>query len=459
MPADPRAPYRLVQALLPDTASRFIRDRPMLRRLLSSGIWRVGDQIFRMGTGVLVSVYVARYLRPTGFGLISFAAAMGTLVTAIAQFGMFTVVVRELVRRPQDRAEIVGSALALRLVTGAISVFLALGTTVWIRPYDHHALLIVLIVAVVALPRAWDVIDYDYQARIEARPVVIARNVAFTAFAILRPLLVLVHAPVEAFAAAITGEQVLASVLLARRWRADGLTVGVRSATLRELRDMVLTTWPLVIANLSTIVYMRIDALMLASMSGDASVGLFSAATKVSEALYFIPTAAVATVAPALTAAHRRSRTEYNRQLLRVMRTLVWLAIPVAVIFACSSRFIIPGLYGPSYAPAAAVLSIHAWINVLMTLNICSNQWLLDEGDFRCNMYQTLVGAAVNIGLNLVLIPRLGIVGAALASCAGQISSVMLMAAVIPKTRPLFRLQLASLAPLDLRWPFGLRGR
>jgi polysaccharide transporter, PST family len=446
-----------MQALLPETASRFIRERPMLRRLLSTGVWRVGDQIFRMGAAVLVSVYVARYLHPTGFGLISFAAAMSTLVTAIAQFGMFTIVVRELVRRPQDRAEIVGSALVLRLVTGAISVLLALGATDWMRPHDSHTLLIVFIVAVVALPRAWDIIDYDYQARIEARPVVIARNVAFTAFAILRPLLVLVHAPVEAFAAAITGEQVLASILLAHRWRADGLSVGLRSATLRELRDMVVTTWPLVIANLSTIVYMRIDALMLASMIGDTGVGLFSAATKVSEALYFIPAAAVATVAPALTAAHRRSRVEYNRQLLRVTRTLVWLAIPIAVIFACSSHLIIVGLYGRAYAPAAAVLSIHAWINVLMTLNICSNQWLLDEGDFRVNMYQTLVGAAVNIGLNLFLIPRMGIVGAAIASCAGQVSSVMLMAAVIPKTRPLFRLQLASFAPVGLRWPFNSR--
>lgn len=449
--------HRLMQALLPEAASRFIRGRPMLQRLLSNGVWRVGDSVFRMGAGLLVSVYVARYLHPTGFGLISFAAAMGTLVTAIAQFGMFTVVVRELVRRPQERAVILGSALLLRLVTGAVSMLLATGATALLRPGDHRALVVVVVVAAVALPRAWDVIDYDYQARIEARPVVIARNVAFAAFAILRPLLVLAHAPLEAFAAAISGEQVLASILLARRWRADGLTVGLSSATLRELRDLVVTTWPLVIASLSTIVYMRIDQLMLASMMGDAGVGLFSAAVKVSEALYFIPMAATATVAPALTAAHRRSGAEYERQMLRVMRTLVWIALAVAAIFACSSRLIILGLYGPAYAPAAAVLSIHAWINVLMSLNCCSNQWLLDEGYFHCNMYQTLVGAAVNIALNLALIPALGIIGAAIASCAGQLASVMLMAAVIPKTRPLLRLQLASFAPLDVRWPFGLR--
>ena len=431
----------------------------MLRRLLGNGVWRVGDNVFRMSFGLLVSVYVARYLHPTGFGLISFAAAMATLVTAIAQFGMQTVVVRDLVRRPQERAAIVGSALVLRLVTGAVSILLAMGATALLRPGDYQAAVVVFIVAAVALPRAWDVVDYDYQARIEAGPVVIARNVAFVAFAVLRVLLVLVHAQLDTFAWAITGEQVLASILLVRRWRVDGLTVGVLSAKWREMRELVVTTWPLVIAGLSMVVYMRIDQVMLASMMGDAGVGLFSAAIKISEALYFIPAAATATVAPAMTAAYRHSRAEYERQMLRVMRVLVRLGLLVAVTFSVSSHFIILKLYGPAYESAAAVLSIHAWIYLLVTLMYCGNQWLLDHGYFHCNMYQTLGGAAVNIGLNLVLIPRLGIVGAAIASLAGQCASVMLMVAVIPKTWPLFRLQLAAFAPVELRWLFSRRGR
>ncbi len=458
MSVDGRSP-RLIQALSPEAATRYIRGRPMLRRLLGNGVWRLGDSVFRMGAAVFVNAYVARYLSPTGFGLLSFAAAMATLVTAIAQFGMQTVVVRELIRRPQDRAVILGSALALRLAAGAVSIGLAVGACELVRPGDHRAELIVLIVAAIALPRSWDIIDYDYQARIEARPVVIARNVSFIAFALLRPLLVLMHAPLEAFAFALTGEGVLATILLLRRWRADGLIVGVDAATRAQVRDLVATSWPLVIAGLSMIVYMRIDQIMLAAMMGDAGVGLFSAAVKISEALYFIPTAAMATVAPALTAAHRRSAAEHDRQTLQVMRVLVWIALAVALVFACFSRLIILKLYGPAYAPAAAVLSIHAWIGVLMSINCVSSQWLVNEGYFHYNMYQTLAGAVANIVLNLLLIPRYGIIGAALASCAGQFVSVMLMMAVIPKTRHLFRLQLAAFSPLDARWLLSLRSR
>ena len=456
MSVDPRL-RGFMRALSPEAATRLIRERPMLRRLLGNGVWRVGDSVFRMGAGVLVNAYVARYLSPTGFGLLSFAAAMATLFTAIAQFGLQNVVVRELIRRPEERAAILGSALILRLAAGAASILLAVGATELLRPGDHRAAVIVLIVAAIALPRAWDVIDYDYQSRIEARPVVIARNASFVAFALLRPVLVLVHAPLEAFAFALTGEAVLATILLLCRWRGDRLTVGVGAARWAELRDLAVTSWPLVIAGLSMVVYMRIDQIMLASMMGDAGVGLFSAAVKISEALYFLPMAAMATVAPVLTATHRRSGAEYERQTLQVMRVLVWTALAVAAIFALFSHLIILTLYGPAYAPAAAVLSIHAWIGVLVSLDYCSNQWLMNEGYLKFNMYQTLAGAAVNIALNLILIPRLGIIGAALASCAGQLAAVVLMKAVMPKTRRLFRLQLAALVPLEAKWLLSLR--
>lgn len=449
----------LRSVLSPEAASRYIRNRPMLSRLLGNSVWRLGDSVFRMGAAVFVNAYVARYLSPTGFGLLSFAAAMATLVTAIAQFGMQSVVVRELIRRPQERAAILGSALVLRLVAGAASILLAVGASELVRPADHRADVIVLIVATVALPRAWDIIDYDYQSRIVARPVVIARNVSFVAFALLRPLLVLMHAPLEAFAFAVTGEAILATILLLRRWREDGLVVGVDAASWAEVRDLVVTSWPLVIAGVSMIVYMRIDQIMLAAMMGDTGVGLFSAAVKISEALYFIPSAAVATVSPALTAARERSAAEHNRQTLQVMRILVWIALVIALIFACFSRLIILRLYGPAYAPAAAVLSIHAWIGVLMSISFVSGQWLVNEGYYHYNMYQTLVGAAANIALNLLLIPRYGIVGAALASCSGQLVSVMLMMAVIPRTRPLFRLQLAAFVPPDPRGLFSLLSR
>lgn len=439
---------RLTHALLPQSLRRLIRSRPLLARLLGNSAWQIGDSVFRMGTGVLVSAYVARYLGPAGFGLINLGVALFTLFTAVGQFGMNTIVVRDLVARPDERRIILGSALLLRLAGGLAAIVLSIGATIALRPGDYRCALVVLIIAFSAMPRAWDVIDYDYQSRIDSGPVVVARNLSFIMLAAVRTLMVVLHAPLESFAVAITAEAALATVLLLRRWRADGMAVSVRSATGKELRHLFWTGWPLVIAGMSISVYMRIDQVMLGRMLGDSGVGLFSAAVRVSEALYFLPLAVAASVAPALTAARRQSAAEYERRMLSVMRVLVWLALAVALTFAVLSRPLIHVLYGPAYGGAAAVLSIHAWVGVLVGLSVCSNQWLANEGLFKYTMYQTLVGAAVNVALNLSLIPRLGIVGAALASCAGQLVSVVVSTAFLPKARRLLVLQFAALVPV-----------
>ena len=195
---------------------------------------------------------------------------------------------------------------------------------------------------------------------------------------------------------------------------------------------------------------MRIDQVMLGRMLGNAEVGLFAAAVRISEALYFLPLAVAASVAPALTAAHARSIPDYEHRFIRVTRLLVWAAITVAICFTLFSRPIILGLYGARFAGAAAVLSIHTWGGVLVSLGVCSNLWLVNEGHLKYTMYQTLLGAATNFALNLFLIPRLGVVGAALASCAGYFVAVTVTIAVLPRTRRLFHLQLASLVPVTL---------
>jgi PST family polysaccharide transporter len=426
---------------------RVLHGRPGLQRLIGNSAWLVGDKVVRMGGGVLVSVYIARYLGPDDFGLFSFSLALTALFTSFAAFGLPSVVVRDLVMRPQDRPTLLASALLLRLLGGALAVVLTLGAMVALRPGDWRSALVVLVMSFSNLAQAWDVIDYDYQSRMEALPVVMARNVSFVVCAAVRVGLVLGGASLIWFAWALVLEAAIGAVLLVRRSRLDGRSITVGAATRAELRRLTSSGWPLIVAGTSVSVYMRVDQIMLGEMLGDADVGLFSAAVRISEAFYFFPMTVALSVAPALTATYTRSSEEYERRFLQITRLLLWLGLAVACVFAVFSRQIIQTLYGPRYLDAAAVLAIHAWAGALVSLGVCSNMWLTNAGYFKFSMYQTLAGAAVNVTMNLVLIPRLGIIGAALATCAGQLASVMLTNAVLPQTRRLFRLQLAALVP------------
>jgi PST family polysaccharide transporter len=419
----------------------------LLQRLLGNSLWQILDKVFRMGTGVLVSAYVARYLGPGDFGLMNFAVALTALFSAVAAFGLPSIVVRDLVQRPAERASLLASALLVRLAGGGIAVALAVRIAALMRPGDLSSLEVVAVVALAALPQAWDVIDYDYQSRMQARPIVIVRSISFAASAALRVGLVLLGAPLLGFAWAIVLEAALNAVLMMRLIRLDGLHLRWIDASAREVRNLVKASWPLVIAGLSVSVYMRIDQVMLGAMLGDTGVGIFSAAVRISEALYFLPVAVAASVAPALTAAHSRSQIDYERRFLQVTRLLVWLAIAVALGLALLSGPIIGFLYGARYAGAAPVLAIHAWCGVLVSFGVCGTLWLTNAGHFRNQMFQTMAGAGMNVALNLLLIPRAGVVGAAIASCAAQVTSAVLWNLVQPATRRLFRLQLAALLP------------
>lgn len=432
---------------MPDSIRRLLQGRPALQKLLGNGAWQIGDKVVRMGGGVLVSVYVARYLGPDDFGLFSFSLALTALFTSFAAFGLPTIVVRDLVMRPGERPAILASALLLRLLGAAVAVILTVGAILVLRPGDSRSALVVLVMTLSNVVQAWDIIDYDYQARMEARPVVVIRNVSFAASAVVRVGLVLAQASLIWFAWAMTLEAAIGAVLLVWRFRLDGMSIAIGAATRAELRRLASTSWPLIVASLSVSVYMRVDQIMLGRMLGDAEVGLFSAAVRISEAFYFFPATVALSAAPALTATYTRSIEEYERRFRQLTGVLVWMALAVAAIFAIFSRQIILTLYGPRYLDSAAVLAIHAWATAFVSLGTCGNLWLTNAGYFKFSMYQTLAGAAVNVALNVILIPRLGIIGAALATCAGQFASVILTTAALRGTRPLLRLQFAALVP------------
>lgn len=279
-----------------------LRSRSLLLKVAENAGWQMTPKLLRAVVGLLVGVWVARYLGPKGFGALNFAIAFAALFFPAAQLGLQSIVVRDLVRHPGRRAEILSSAIALRVAGTGVSIALIVFCSLLLRPGDLGSLAMAVAVALSFVPQAWDIIDYDYQARMRPAPITITRSASLLTFAAVKVTLILVHAPVIYFALAITGEATMSAIVFRRL--APGLRVA--SATRSQMRDLLRNSWPLAIAALSVILYMQIDQVMLGQMLGDRAVGIFSAAVRVSQSWFFVPMAAVAAAAPALTAAHQR---------------------------------------------------------------------------------------------------------------------------------------------------------
>jgi O-antigen/teichoic acid export membrane protein len=165
---------------------------------------------------------------------------------------------------------------------------------------------------------------------------------------------------------------------------------------------------------------MKIDQVMLKGMLGDSAVGQYGAGVRLSEAWYFIPMVVCSSALPAIVRSKDVSASNLSEKICKLYSHLILVAVLISILVSLLSRFVVNVLYGPAYGEAASVLSVHIWASVFVFLGVASSQWLLVENLQRVLFFNTALGAVLNIGLNFVLIPRFGSIGAAWATLIAQ---------------------------------------
>lgn len=430
---------------LPSFARDRLTGRHGLQAALGNSGWLFADKAVRMGGGLLLMIWIARYLGPTSFGQLSFAIAFVALFGAIATLGLDGIVVRELVREQENSDEVLGSAFLLRIVGSALAVLTAVLVAGLVRPGDDAAQKLVAIVAVGTLFQAFDVVDLWSQSRVQSRYTVMARNAAFLVLVLVRVALIQAQAGVAAFAWAASAELALAGLALALSYRFQGRTWAALKPRLIRMRALLKESWPLMLSSFAVLVYMRIDQVMLTAMLGEREVGLYAAAVRLSEMWYVIPTVIVSSVMPSLTEARACSEEVYYRRLQTLLNLLVRTAYLVAIPVSLFAGPLMQLLYGEAYAAAGTVLAVHVWTVVFVFLGVAYSPWIYNEGRSHFWLLQTTLGACLNVLLNLWLIPSQGAIGCAIATLIAQALATWLANGLFAQTRRIFRMQTKSL--------------
>jgi len=405
-----------IRALVPHSVRAKFSGRHNLRAVIGNSSWIFFDKILRMGAGLVVGVWIARYLGPEGFGLLNYAVAFSSLFGALASFGMDAIVVRELVNAPEQRDDVLGSAFALRLMSGIITFLLVIVAVSIMRRGELLAIWVVGLAAAGFIFQSLNVIDLYFQSRVEARYTIYATNSAFLIVALTKVLLVLRRAPIVAFAWAALAEIVLASLLLPFIYRLRGLSAWKWRIKWRIVYRLMADSWPLVLSGISIMIAMRVDQVLIGQMLNDKQVGIYSAATRISEIWYFIPVGIAGSVFPLLVEAKRRDEHLYYARLQKLYNALTLLAISFALVMTVFSGSIVRLLYGQKFASSARVLTILIWSGVPVAIGCAWSNWMLLENRTKTMFSFQIIGGVINFILNVLLIPRFGIVGSAYAT-------------------------------------------
>jgi PST family polysaccharide transporter len=424
-----------------------LRARPVLSRIFANLAWLSVDRLLRLAIGLLVGVWIARYLGPETFGRYSFAFALVALFGVFSRLGLDGILVREVVRAPELQQKLLASALVLRLAGGTLGALAAIVCVALIRPGDHAVQVLVAVAAAGLIFQALDVFELWFQSQLRGRHIVSAKTPAFLFMTGVRVMLILSGATVLAFATAAVVETLLAGIALIAAYRLSGQTFERWRAAWSAMTALLRPALPLIVAGLAVSLYMKIDQVMIAHFLGDHSVGLYSAATRLTEATYFLPGMLVASTLPAIVSLRRSNERQFRERMQRLFDVIVASAVALALPLSLLSAFIVRALYGEPYAESSGVLAIHAWASVFVYLGMASSSYLLAEDLTIVSLYRTLLGAVVNIGLNLLFIPRYGIQGAAWATL---LSSSVAAYAVLLDARTRFAgvMMLRALNPL-----------
>ncbi len=426
---------------------------PALRKVIGNTAWLMVDRIVRMGLGVVVSVWIARYLGPAQFGSLSFAIAFVALFGTISTLGLDSIVVRHLVAETGDANEILGTAFLLRLLGGILAPLLAVASIYLMEPNDPITELLVSLLSVGLFFQAFDIIDIYFQAHVQSKLTVWAKNTAFLLVAGIRILLVYVKAPLWSFAMAQVVELALGALglLALHRWR--GGRVSMWRAQRWRAIQLLQQSWPVILSGMAIMIYSRIDMVMLKQMQGDAAVGLYATATRISEVWYFVPVAIVSSVSPAIIRAKDNPAIYYER-IGKLFSLMSLIALVVGTGIALSSHWIIHILYTEAFGAAAPVLAVHVWASIFVFLGVAQSPWNVSQDLLKLSFYRTLAGAIGNVLLNLVLIPKLAAMGAAISTVISYAIAGVIANAFDPRTRPIFLLQVRSVFPGQLRTMF-----
>ena len=430
-----------------------------LGKIIANSGWLFADKVVRMGMGLLVGAWVARYLGPERFGLWSFAIALVSLVSSVSGLGLNELLVRDLVAAPVDRPKLLGTAFWLKCAAGVATIGIAVLVAQRARVASPLFLTIVLLTAVSSFFQAFDVIELHFQSLLKARFPVIARSVAFVVASGLKIVFILRAMPLIYFAWTAVVEAVLAVGLLIYFYSRTSQHIRQWSWNHPLAKKLLGSSWPLILSSLVIMVYMRIDQVMLGQMLGTKAVGEFSAAVRLSEFWYFVPVAITSSFFPSIVQLRSQDPRAYLRRLQSVLDLVTLASLLIALLTTVAAPVIIRVLYGAQYHGAAQVLALHIWAGVFVFLGVAGSQWFIVENLQKFSFYRALSGAVINVLLNIVLIPKFGPAGCALATLVSQAVASYFANAVSRQTSPLFKMQTMALwNAMTLRPILSLRG-
>lgn len=364
--------------------------------------------------------YVSRILLASGNGKVNFAASVANYFMMVASLGIPTYGIRACAKVRDDKevlSKTVQEILFINLVS-TILVTLTYLVCIFTVPKFAQDKILYLIEGVNIVLNLLGV-DWLYQA-LEQYDYITVRSVIFKFISVILMFLLVHHQNDYRIYASITAFAAVGSNVL-NFLRLQSFVVFKRFKNY-EFRKHLKPIFILFAQNITVSVYTNLDTVMLGFIKNDEAVGLYTAAVKIKGILVSIVTSLGGVLLPRMSYYVKSNAKEKFYSLLRVaLNAELFMSFPLAIYFSIESRNCILLLAGQGYIdaiPAMAIITIAVISNGLT--GVIGVQTLTPLNREKQVLYSVIVGAVSDFALNLIMIPKWGAAGAAMATTIAE---------------------------------------
>ena len=419
-------------------------NNPSFRKYFANTSWLLAERIFRMAVQLFVGIYVARYLGPERFGLLSYANSYVGIFTAIAILGLDGIVVRELVKSPDQRDTLLGTSFLLKVV-GTLLMWVLILATLFFSNNNPLTSSLIAIIAFGVLFQTFNVIDYNFQAEVKSKYVVHSQIVQLIVSSITKLVLILKGLPLVWFAAVYSLDAIILAVGLAYAYSRNSGSIKKWKWNAKVALALLLDSWPLMFAYMSYLIYAKIDRIMIKEMLDEHNVGIYSAAYILYEAPLFISLMIAKSVYPILVQYYQDNKNKFFQLYSTLSSYMTLLSYLIVLFIFIFHEVLIQITFGESFEESSKILMLLSFGMIPMFNAFLRSSYITISGNQKIILYTTLFSAMLNIVLNLLLIKAYGVIGAVYATVFTQTLSLIVLNFAFTNTRSIFFIQAKSL--------------
>ncbi|MGU3235840.1 flippase [Vibrio cholerae] len=399
-----------------------------MKHRIKNAMWMLLEKIFSAFGVIFLNILVARSLGPEKWGVINYALAITSMIIPVAQMGSQNLLFDKIVRNRNVGVKLLIASSDIRKVIYIALAILSL-VVIYYFNADQTLLIVFIMMAISGYFTAIDAYTPYFDATLKSKVNSISSQVSLSISFILRFVLISITKNVLLFTipyVLYTG--IVYFIKRAKFYKEERI---LNNFNRRKYRKYALQVgFPLMLSNVSIIIYLKISQIILTNIEGVAGLGVYSAAVTISQGWLFLPTIIITTLLAKAITMHKQKGFWFTIVFVSSLAA----SVPIVLTINFFNEEIIFFTFGEKYLEAANIISVLTTAALFSIIGTVSYRIIIHYGGYQFLMKKMVFLALFNIFLSYYMIGKFGMMGAAYSMLITEIVSATIVNYLYTKT-------------------------